>query len=225
MRWALVSLLVACNKQPASTCDTRVKAFDDALAASAAGTCSTDADCKCFPGGVSEKHGCGGVTDGKTAATLDDLAKSHRDAKCKSGIACAAWVCSPSCQAGKCTNGPPPKVTPPAPTQSASPTASAPASSKPTVTCDARVAELDRVLAAGSRKCKTDKDCVCFRGGISKTSPCGDITDAKTNERLEAIAKEWTAAGCKNDGVMCPAMVCQTTCNGGTCGAPTTIIQ
>ena len=54
-----VLLLAACNKQPAApSCGDRVKAFDEALAAPAVGTCSMDADCKCYRGGVSEKHGC-----------------------------------------------------------------------------------------------------------------------------------------------------------------------
>jgi hypothetical protein len=192
-----------------STCDGRASAFDDALAAASAGTCASDADCKCFPGGVSAKHGCGGVTDAKTSERLTKLASEFEDAGCHAGVACAAWMCTPSCQAGKCTNGPPPKITPAA----------------GGVSCESRIAEIDRVLASATRKCTTDKDCACFRGGISKTSPCGDITDARTNERFEALAKEWSAAGCKKEqDVMCPAMLCEATCNAGACG-PRQIIQ
>lgn len=77
------------------------------------------------------------------------------------------------------------------------------------------------MLATATRKCQTNADCVCFRGGVSKKEPCGGITDAKTNQRFEALAKEWVASGCKKEEVMCPAMVCASTCNKGTCGPPT----
>ena len=109
----------------------------------------------------------------------------------------------PVCESGKCTNGPPP-VAPRG--------------------CDGRAADFDRALASATRKCTTDQDCACFRGGVSKTSRCGGITDAKTNERLEAIAKEWAAAGCTDDDMVCPAIVCEAACNAGTCG-PRQLIQ
>lgn len=191
----------------AQSCGDRVDAFEETLSASAAGTCSTDADCKCFPGGVSKKHGCGGITDVKTGEKLVSIASDYMKAGCKSGIDCAAMVCMPACREGRCTDGPPP--------------AGAPARS----TCEARTAEVDKLLGSASRKCTTNKDCVCFRGGISKKEPCGGITDAKTNARFEALAKDWSAAGCKNEGVVCPAMVCETTCNAGTCGQPGMIVQ
>lgn len=203
-------LAAACNKQPASpSCSDRVSAFDEALASTTAGTCATDADCKCFRGGVSEKHSCGGVTDAKTNDKLVSIAADWDKAQCKSGIACAAWVCTPSCQAGKCTNAPPP---------------SAPVKPEAGVSCDAQMTEIERVLASATRKCTTDKDCACFRGSVSKTSPCGGITDAKTKERFDALAKDWAANGCKLENLMCPAMVCEPACNAGTCG-PRQLIQ
>jgi hypothetical protein len=212
----LLMLVVACKKESsAPACGDRVDAFEQALASSGAGTCTTDTDCRCFPGGVSQKHGCGGVTDTKTTEKLTSVANDYLAAGCTSGIDCAAWMCTPSCQGGKCTNAPPPKMTPAPPTPSASVSASPEAG----ITCDARVVEIDRVLASAPRKCKTNRDCACFRGGVSKTDACGGITDAKTNERFEALAKQWSAAGCKNEGVMCPAMVCTPACNNGTCGA------
>lgn len=214
----LLVLVAACRKEPASpSCSDRVKTFEEALAAPGAGNCSTDADCKCFRGGVSEKHGCGGITDAKTNDALVSIAKDYDGAQCKSGINCAAWSCSPSCQSGKCTNAPPPPPT--SPTSTAKPEAA-----EAGLSCDARMTEIDRVIASGTNKCKTDKDCVCFRGGVSKEHPCGDITDAKTNERFESLAKQFSAAGCKLPNVMCPAMVCDPTCNAGTCG-PRQLIQ
>lgn len=215
LAFAVLLLVLGCNKQPAApSCDDRVKAFDQALASPAAGTCSADSDCKCFRGGVSEKHSCGGVTDTKTNDKLTSIAADYDGASCKSGIACAAWVCTPACRNGKCSNAPAPSPTP-------SPTASASASPEAGTTCASRLAEIDRVLASATRKCKTNADCVCFRGGVSKTDPCGGITDSATNARFEALAKEWKAAGCdKNEAVMCPAMVCAAACRAGKCEPP-----
>lgn len=209
MRYALAVLLaiVACKKESGGTpsapsCDERAHGFDEAVSSSTAGRCSTDADCRCYPGGVSKNHSCGGITDRDTADKLSKIASDYRQAGCSSGIDCAAMLCLATCRAGKCTDGPPPTA-------------------EAGISCDARGAEIDKVLASGSPKCTTDKDCACFRGGVSKAQPCGGITDAKTNARFEALAKDWSAAGCKLEGIACPAWVCATTCNDGTCGPPT----
>jgi hypothetical protein len=54
------------------------------------------------------------------------------------------------------------------------------------VSCESRIAEIDRVLASVTR--------------------------------FEALAKEWHFAGCKKEqDVMCPAMLCEATCNAGAC--------
>jgi len=209
--------LVGCKKESggtssgATTCDDRVEAFEQALASSTAGACSADADCRCYPGGVSKNHGCGGVTDAKTGEKLLSIASDYQGAGCKSGIDCAASMCLPSCRNGRCSDGPPPK---PAATQA-----------EAGITCDARTAEIDKLLASAPRKCVADKDCACFRGGVSKTDPCGGVVDAKTNERFEALAKDWTGAGCKGENVACPAVVCQSACTKGVCGASGMIIQ
>jgi len=207
-------LLSACKKESGGvqtpSCGEREDAFEEALASANAGTCTTDADCRCFPGGVSKKHGCGGISDAKTTEKLVSIANDYRNAGCKSGIDCAASMCLPSCKAGRCTDGPPVQVTPPAPVEAGI----------VAITCEARLAEIDKLIDSSSRKCTTDKDCACFRGGVSKTHACGGVVDAKTNARFEALAKEWSAAGCKKEEVMCPAMLCSTTCNKGTCGAP-----
>ena len=212
--FALLLIGIGCKKEsgppsPSSTpgCTEREAAFEATLASSNAGTCSTDNDCKCFPGGVSKKHGCGGVTDTASAEKLASIAADYLKDGCKSGIDCAATMCLPSCQNGRCTDGPPPKA------------------GDGAKSCDERSAEIERVLASATRKCATDKDCACFRGSVSKAHPCGDITDAKTNARFEELAKAWSAAGCKLENVMCPAMVCAPSCNNGTCGPSGTVIQ
>ena len=201
-------LLSACKKEggvQTPSCDERVETFEAALSSSSAGTCTTDADCRCYPGGVSKKHGCGGISDAKTTEKLVSIANDYRNAGCKSGIDCAASMCLPSCKAGRCTDGPPPNVTP-----SATPEAG--------VTCASRGAELEKLIESSSRKCTTNQDCACFRGSVVMSHPCGGVVDAKTNARFEALAKEWSAAGCKLENIMCPAMVCSPACNNGTCG-------
>jgi hypothetical protein len=207
---ALIAL-IACKKESVTTtneapsCAERVDAFEGTLVASTGGACTADTDCKCYPGGVSKKHSCGGVTDTASAEKLSTIAAEYLKDGCKSGIDCAARMCIASCQNGRCTEGPPAK----------SPATDGGRS------CDERSTEITRVLASATRQCTTDKDCACFRGSVSRGQPCGGITDAKTNARFEALAKEWSAAGCKLENVMCPAMVCQATCNNGTCGPPT----
>jgi hypothetical protein len=211
----VVVSLIACKKESGTTtttseapsCAARVDAFEGTLVASSAGACTADTDCKCYPGGVSKKHSCGGVTDTASAEKLSSIAADYLKDGCKSGIACPATVCMASCQGGRCIDGPPPK--PPIATGDGG------------KSCDERSTEIARVLASATRKCATDKDCACFRGSVSRGEPCGGITDAKTNARFEALAKEWSAAGCKLENVMCPAMVCQATCSNGTCGPPT----
>lgn len=213
----LLGLLVACRKESSTQtttnppgCSDRVSAFESALSTPSAGSCAQDTDCKCYPGGVSKTHGCGGVTDTATSEKLASIAADYLKDGCQSGIDCAAWMCTPSCQSGKCTN------TPPSPK---------PASTDGGMTCDERSAEIDKLLASASRKCTTDKDCACFRGSVSKTDRCGGVTDVKTNERFEALAKQWSAAGCKLENVMCPAVVCQPACNKGTCAPSGMVVQ
>lgn len=213
-------LVVGCNKQP-SVCNDSIKAYEEALTAPGAGACTTDADCKCYNGGISDKQPCGGVSDTKTSEKLASIAGDYSKAQCKSGINCAAWMCTPACEAGKCTVATA-KVTSAAPVPSAPPMP--PSADGGATTCASRVAEIDRVLASATTKCSSDKDCACFRGGVSKKDPCGGIVDAKTNERFEALAKQWSAAGCTGENVACPAMVCEARCNAGTCG-PHQIIQ
>jgi len=72
-------LFVACRQPTATTsdagsvstssCSATISSYD-ALVASG-GACSTDADCACFNGGVSQKTPCGGVTDKATFMKAD----------------------------------------------------------------------------------------------------------------------------------------------------------
>ena len=66
------------------------------------GRCHEDADCACYPGGVGEAAGCGGVTDMDTAAALYRIATGFRGAGCRNTRDCAPWECHPTCQQGQC---------------------------------------------------------------------------------------------------------------------------
>ena len=206
----IVALLVACKKEsggaPATRCEDRTAAIEEALSSPAAGACATDDDCKCYPGGIWKQHPCGGVSDTATTNKVASLASDYFGAGCKSGFDCSAVICTPSCRDGRCSSVP------------AKVDAKVDAKVEAGLSCEDRAAEIDKVLASASRKCTSDKDCACFRGSVSRHDACGGIIDAKTNERFEALAKAWSAAGCKLENVMCPQVVCQAACNKGTCG-------
>lgn len=74
----------------------------DVVLAGASGACSTDADCDCFPGGISRKGACGGVTDKKTAAQLHALNAEFAKDKCVKEMNCAPRPCTPKCDKGIC---------------------------------------------------------------------------------------------------------------------------
>lgn len=80
------------------------KRYDSVLSA-ATGACRADADCGCYHS-VSKKSKCGGITDKKSAARLQDLSRKFIDADCESHWECAPWVCNPVCNHGRCRNGP-----------------------------------------------------------------------------------------------------------------------
>jgi hypothetical protein len=99
----------ACSRAPsaASTgCVSIVERFAAEATRAGAGTCQQDGDCRCFPGGISAAHGCGGISDATTVTRLEALAAEYAAAKCRSAIQCAGWSCTPACVAGRCTNGP-----------------------------------------------------------------------------------------------------------------------
>jgi hypothetical protein len=66
------------------------------------GSCTTAADCGCYPGGIDRRSGCGGVTDKATAERLQKIADDFHQMKCKLQAHCAAWQCAPKCSDGKC---------------------------------------------------------------------------------------------------------------------------
>lgn len=104
----VVVVVVACTKEPSpgappSRCTDFPVAYDNAVTR-ASNACSTDDDCKCYPGGVSPNHACGYVTDKATAAVLESLAKDFNARHCEQRLACAAWRCAPVCRGGRCAN-------------------------------------------------------------------------------------------------------------------------
>jgi hypothetical protein len=90
--------------EPPNACGGLIERFDQTLG-SGSGKCSTNADCACYPGGISKQHGCGGISDKATTDELLEIHKEFRAAKC-TGPSCAAWSCQPICKSGLCANGP-----------------------------------------------------------------------------------------------------------------------
>ena len=84
----------------ASPCPALVRRWEVALAAASL-ACTTDADCGCFNGGVSEQAGCGGVAAKPSVATLEAI-RTEFLASCDMALQCAAWVCSPRCAEERC---------------------------------------------------------------------------------------------------------------------------
>jgi hypothetical protein len=107
----IASLAVAACKgdspTPSATngCSDIVASFRTAI--SKGGACEKDADCACHVG-IDEVEPCGGISDAATAKRLADLQRSYTDAKCGGKVDCAAWMCEPQCQSGRCGNKPPP---------------------------------------------------------------------------------------------------------------------
>jgi hypothetical protein len=87
-------------------CASIQRDFDDAVDAPSALACSADTDCGCYPGGVSQKHGCGGIANKTAVRAAEMLAAEMSAAGCHTGIACAAWSCTPRCKGGRCVNSP-----------------------------------------------------------------------------------------------------------------------
>jgi len=91
----------------ADPCAPYLDEFARALAA-APGSCRIDGDCACYPGGIGEASGCGGVTDAITARALDAIAGRYLAAGCDHTVQCAPWICMPRCVDGTCAAAPPP---------------------------------------------------------------------------------------------------------------------
>lgn len=69
-------------------------------------SCQSDADCVCYPGGVSEKAGCGGVTNKASAEKLYELSRQFHDDGCRHVLQCAPRPCKTKCDAGQCIEAP-----------------------------------------------------------------------------------------------------------------------
>lgn len=63
--------------------------------------CKKDADCKCF-NGLDAAVPCGGVIDAKTAVELGALQKDFHTKSCRLSHQCAAQLCNPGCDEGRC---------------------------------------------------------------------------------------------------------------------------
>ncbi len=82
-------------------CVVAASGFDATLEASD-GRCEADADCDCYPGGVTLDAGCGGVTSTETAKELHAVAQRFRAAGCRLTRNCAPRLCEPKCVDGGC---------------------------------------------------------------------------------------------------------------------------
>jgi hypothetical protein len=87
---------------PSDPCAPVIDEFAKTLAR-APGTCAADDDCACYPGGVGEASGCGGVTDAKTATALHAISGRFLAAGCHHTVNCAPWMCDPKCADGRCS--------------------------------------------------------------------------------------------------------------------------
>jgi hypothetical protein len=98
----VVALVVAACSKPAksSSCSIIASRFRSTLRL-ASGSCATAADCGCY-NPVIEEAGCGGVTDGVTAAKLGTIEADFHKASCPWPHVCAASACAPQCSSGKC---------------------------------------------------------------------------------------------------------------------------
>lgn len=82
-------------------CVVAAAQFDKALASADAG-CQADTDCDCYPGGVTNKAGCGGVTSAAVAKELHRIAGEFNADGCDLVQQCAPQLCEPRCVKGSC---------------------------------------------------------------------------------------------------------------------------
>ncbi|HPA70693.1 MAG TPA: hypothetical protein PKY31_00400 [Spirochaetota bacterium] len=100
------AIVLSCSRSE-SAVDSRCAEIErryDAVLAAAPGRCAGDADCACY-GQVTTRSRCGGVTDRKSAAALEAIAKEFFALKCPRHYRCAAWKCVPACLDGTCVTG------------------------------------------------------------------------------------------------------------------------
>ncbi len=65
-------------------------------------SCTTDKDCTCYSGGVSNVTGCGGVSDMAAARRIGTLTREFVDSRCEGRVNCAATRCLAACVDGYC---------------------------------------------------------------------------------------------------------------------------
>lgn len=82
-------------------CVVKAAQFDIELAKNES-SCATDADCDCFPGGITMRGGCGGVRSKASAQKLQALSRELEAMKCEPEKVCAPATCAPKCNAGTC---------------------------------------------------------------------------------------------------------------------------
>jgi hypothetical protein len=87
-------------------------------------------------------------------------------------------------------------------------------SGAPASSCASTIAAYDALVSSGGT-CASDADCVCFNGGVSKTTPCGGATDKASAAKLDKLVKDYETAQC--DALMCAAVMCTPSCKAGHC--------
>jgi hypothetical protein len=65
------------------------------------GSCESDADCTCYPGGT-PLTGCGGVSNLSLAKRIATTTQKIHGLGCGGRVNCAARACNTQCKAGKC---------------------------------------------------------------------------------------------------------------------------
>jgi len=91
----------------ATGCEGKMQEFDKVLS-EATYNCSKDADCQCFPGGLSRGRGseCGGIVEVATGKKLAAIEKAAKPMSCSNGSMCEPWTCDPICEENRCQKGP-----------------------------------------------------------------------------------------------------------------------
>jgi hypothetical protein len=106
-----------------------------------------------------------------------------------------------------------------APAASGEPEADKPPEKKKDLTgCEARFAEIDKVLSQATYTCKKDADCGCFDVGVSRTpgSECGGVVEKAIAQKLDPLVKAAKKESCQTSA-MCEAWTCDPMCEAGQC--------
>ena len=82
--------------------------------------------------------------------------------------------------------------------------------------CAEIVRKMQAELATLPSPCATDRDCVCYGGGVESVTDCGGVSDRATADRIGALQGEFTVAQCAY-GVDCAPSICSTGCRQARC--------